>query len=502
MSVVFWCAAILTAVFLHFSSEKVPDPDVLYHFRHAEIYGRAGVAGLFSGDFPWLPYSVIGAYGADLWYGFHLLVIPFTWIEDPVLGLRLAGVFTTALFLFLIYRAYSLLALRPAAFWAFFLLFSSAFLLHRIAMLRPHVLSLSLHVLLFALLAAGGLWGVFLTALASTFLHLSLFVVSFLVFGIFAATKWAAEKIFPWRQGLALTGGILAGWILRPHPFGAAKIAYVQVFRFVLEKAGGLPLDFGSELFPLSFNARNNFWLFMAVWLGVLLFCLWKMLVRHAAISDGARTVFFSSAALSTLFLLMSLGFARRAFEFFSAFAVIFIGLAFAQVFAAGRRAWIAVVALFILLVPYSAAQRQRAADSFGKDPHRFESAARWMADHSRPGDIVFHASWDLFPELFFWNAKNFYVGGMDPIFQYARDPRLAWEAHHLNRGMTEFTCPARFCNEDNRRRTYRALKTDFNARYVLLAKPEDLGLYYYLQSDSGFELMHDDQSAAVFEIQ
>ena len=67
---------------------------------------------------------------------------------------------------------------------------------------------------------------------------------------------------------------------------------------------------------------------------------------------------------------------------------------------------------------------------------------------------------------------------------------------------MTEFTCPARACNEDNRRRIYRALKADFNARYVLLAKPEDVGLYYYLQSDSGFELMYDDQSAAVFEIQ
>ncbi len=199
-TVVFLCVSVLTAFFLQFSSDRIADPDILYHFRHAEIYGRAGAAGLFAADFPWVRYSVISEYASDLWYGFHLLLVPFTWAEDPILGLRLAGVFTTALFLFLIYAAYSRLELRPAAFWPFFLLFSSAFVLHRLAMLRPHALSLGLHVLLFAFLAVGNIWGVFVVALASTFLHLSLFVVSFFIFGIFAAIKLISEKALPWRS--------------------------------------------------------------------------------------------------------------------------------------------------------------------------------------------------------------------------------------------------------------------------------------------------------------
>jgi hypothetical protein len=90
----------------------------------------------------------------------------------------------------------------------------------------------------------------------------------------------------------------------------------------------------------------------------------------------------------------------------------------------------------------------------------------------------------------------------MDPIFQYARDPRLFWEAYHLYSGRREFTCAVRFCDETNARRTYRALKADFKARYVFLTKPDDLALYYYFLSDGSFALKQENQSSAVFEIQ
>jgi hypothetical protein len=60
-----------------------------------------------------------------------------------------------------------------------------------------------------------------------------------------------------------------------------------------------------------------------------------------------------------------------------------------------------------------------------GWDPHRFESGAKWIAANSQPGEIVFNARWEYFPELFFWKTKNVYSNGMDPIFQYAFDPDL-----------------------------------------------------------------------------
>ena len=140
----FILAALAVSFYLHFNSDKFPDPDIFYHFRHAALYAGGG---LFSSEFPWTPYSVIGRYSADIWYGFHVLLIPFVWIDDPLVGMRLAGVVVTASCLLSVYLVCLRIEIKPALLWPFVLLFSSAFLLHRLTMLRPHVLSLGLSVL-------------------------------------------------------------------------------------------------------------------------------------------------------------------------------------------------------------------------------------------------------------------------------------------------------------------------------------------------------------------
>ena len=208
-TLVFVCITLAVAAFLHFSVDKFPDPDVFYHYRHAEIYASEG--GIFRTSFPWVRYSVINKFSSDLWYGFHLLLIPFTLASDPILGMQLAGVFITFLFLIVSYAACSCLKIWPALFWPFFLLFSSAFLLHRLAMLRPQVLSLSLTMLLFALLATESIWGILIAALASTFLHLNFFFVSLAVLGVFtlmALLQRNRRTVLLLATGLAFPNGL------------------------------------------------------------------------------------------------------------------------------------------------------------------------------------------------------------------------------------------------------------------------------------------------------
>ena len=301
-SSIFLCAALFVSVFLHFSSEKFPDPDVFYHFRHVEIYASGGAAGLFRTDFPWAQYSVIHKFSSDIWYGFHLMLTPFTWGADRLFGLQAAGIVITFVFLVLSWTACSRLEIRLAAVWPFVTLFSSAFVLHRLAILRPHPLSLGLHILLFAFLAAGNIRGVFLSVMVSTFLHLNLFFISFLILAVFGVIKLFTEKQFAWREGLALTGGVLAGWALRPNPLGAAQIVYTQVFQLTLEKLAGAALNFGSELQPLTFTAGSNYWPFILIWLGILLYAARQVFIKRAPLPNRAQTLLFGSAALSLIF--------------------------------------------------------------------------------------------------------------------------------------------------------------------------------------------------------
>ena len=493
--------SLLVAMFLHLSSDKFPDPDVFYHFRHAEIYGDAGAGGIFRTDFPWVHYSVISRFSSDLWYGFHLVLVPFTWLGDSILGMKLAGIFVTFAFLVLYYLACGKLGVKPALFWPFFLLFSSAYLLHRLGMLRPQALSLALSVYLFALLAIGNIWGVFFAALASTCLHLNFFFVSFLILAVFAAIKIFNEKMVPWRESVALVAGVVLGWLLRPNPLGAAKILYVQLFQLTLEKVGGIPLEFPSEMSPLRFRIYSNYLLFTLILLSSLLYLFWVLFKQNRRLSIQDRTVLLTSASLSVIFLLLSVLFARRAFDFCSGFGVLLIALVFSRYLHENWPARLALTCAFVFLVPYSLTLRNQVL-SVGWDPHRFESGAKWIAANSEPGEIVFNARWEYFPELFFWNTKNFYSNGMDPIFQYAFDSDLYRKAYYLATDrMGQMVRSDTGDNEQGSIDSYKILKEDFKARYVFLAKPFDRSLYFRLRRDSRFSLKLENDSSAVFQI-
>src|SRR5438874_6119855 len=70
---------------------RVVDADAFYHLKHAWVY-RTG--GLLQTAFPWTQYSAIRREAADLWYGFHVLLLPLTF-GDLVTGLRVGAFLVT-----------------------------------------------------------------------------------------------------------------------------------------------------------------------------------------------------------------------------------------------------------------------------------------------------------------------------------------------------------------------------------------------------------------------
>jgi hypothetical protein len=346
------------------------------------------------------PYSVIDKFSSDIWFGFHILLVPFAWVGDPVLGMQLAGVFITTLCLFSVYLACVYLAIKAPFLWPFVLLFSSAFLLHRLTMLRPHVLSLGLSLLLLSLLAAGHIRGVFIAAFACAWLHLSLFFVPLMLLGVMVVAKLVTAKSLPWRESLALTGGLVGGWLLRPNPLGAAQIAYVQVFQLSFDKLAGVPLELGSELLPLTFAINSNYLPFTILWSFALLYLFWKSSFDGTQFAAVQRTALFSGSILSLLFFLLSVLFARRAFDFCSAFGTIVIAPVYWQ--STIRKKWLhaALAGLFVILSLYGISLRNRLL-SLAPRFDRLAGAAKWIEINANPGDIVFNAAEKIFPGCF-----------------------------------------------------------------------------------------------------
>ena len=176
------------------------------------------------------------------------------------------------------------------------------------------------------------------------------------------------------------------------------------------------------------------------------------------------------------------------------------LALVFSHFFTGPKWLRIGVFGLFAVLALYGTSLRNRVL-AIGWQADRVAGAARWLEANSKPGDIVFNVRWEYFPELFFWNTKNRYTGGMDPIFQYAFDAELYRAGLTVGATRNSLLCAGGSCLETTGADSYRILKEKFKARYVFLLKQADPKLYFYLLNDKRFELKKQDEAAAVFEL-
>src|SRR3989344_7689545 len=160
--------AAISAVF-QYSSPNIADPDGFYHLAHARFYGQNS---FFDSSFPWTQFSVIKTYASDLWYGFHILLIPFSFLGAA--GLKIASVFLTFAVLVGLWRLFKKLKVKWAALWPIFFFISAPNIMHRLLMLRPHNFSMALGALILLFFAAGAAWPIFIFGFLLAWIHLSL----------------------------------------------------------------------------------------------------------------------------------------------------------------------------------------------------------------------------------------------------------------------------------------------------------------------------------------
>lgn len=491
----------------------VADLDGFYHLGHAAAYLEGS---LFDSSLPWATRSVIGDYGGDLWWGFHMLLLPFAALGDVALGMRLAGWALTAglgIAVFWILRRHGV---SWPAVWAAAFLLVVPNVLFRHLMVRPHVVSLAAGLTVLSVLVRGRWWWIAVLGALVSWVHLSLF---WFVPGLALAYAVARVPVtvllgredpdtgVPIRMAVpAAIVGSLAGWLLRPDPLAAATLLNVQLVELLAAKAAELPLTFAVELSPLSpLELVRMGGLFAPVWLVALVGT-----GRAAARGDLARlgqakaTLLVSALLVSTAFLGLALVSARRAMEQWVAFGFVALPLLGAVI---DPTAWrrplrLAGACLVVAQLVWSGWRHTLNARLVAFPADTLEGAATFLATNSAPGDVVFHTRWDNFGPLFAHNRTNRYLGGMDPIFQFAHDPRSYWEFFYLSADVTSaWTCDAYPCAQGTATDTHVAMTDHFGARWVLVEPRRNPGFARYLLDDPGFELAFDQGRTAVFEV-
>ena len=131
-----------------------PDPDSFYHARMAVMIRDVG----FIRTFPWLSETVLAKSYVDHHMLYHILLIPFVTVFDPMVGMKVAAALFGVIAFYALYRLLKAMK-APCPEWLTLVAALSSSFLYRMSLPRAPSLSIALLIAaVWALIAKKPRW--------------------------------------------------------------------------------------------------------------------------------------------------------------------------------------------------------------------------------------------------------------------------------------------------------------------------------------------------------
>ncbi len=496
-----------------------PDPDSFYHARMATLIRDEGLPK----SFPWLPYTSLATTYIDQHYLYHVFLIPFVSVVDPLAGIKVATVLLTAVMATAFYGLLRTWRVRGAMLVTLLLLCVNPFMFRMSLAKTPNLAVAMLLVGLWLLFSFRNRW-LFFFAWFYVWVYggFSLLLVAAACFALagevhawfrrrhertWPVSRWIAElreapapRLGRYLHGFAaVILGVAAGLVVNPQfptnvRFYEAQLVKIGIINY--QNTIGV----GGEWYPYK----------AAELLPGTVFASILVLLGLAALIGAAKrqSVRSWTLGLLTVFLLAFTLKSRRYVEYYVPIAMAFGAFALSDAWSSRAlrdltkefrdlwrsRPWVKVVSMLVVLYlavgivgvairDLRGVQRDIAG---GLPAHSLEGAATWIRQHAQPGEVVLHSDWDEFPLLFYYNPDQRYIAGLDATFFYDQDPDRYWKWVKLTSGQTKAS------------EVYTQLRVDFDASYVLLTK-DHVSMDAMLAGTPGLRLRYEDTQAKVY---
>jgi hypothetical protein len=517
-----WYFILFGVIFSYFSflqlPQVLPDPDSFYHARLSQILG----AGKIQENFPYLKFTTLNDGYIDHHFLYHLFLVPFVKIFDPLQGIKIAQALLTSLFIFLFYWFLKKEKIKYSLFWTLLLALNSPFIF-RVLLIKANSFSLIFLLLGLYFIFNKKYWPLFtlsyLYVLAYggwplMFLMVIFYVISKSLENVFFVSKirkiieklinkispFKKEKFFK-KESLMIffTGinGILLGVFLNPYFPKNLSFYYQQIVQIGIVNYGD-KVNVGGEwsVYPFWELLNSSGVIFIFFFLALILF-----FISFKKQNAKSLTLFF----LSALFLAATLK-SRRYVEYLIPFVILFSAFSvslflkdeffkevkkiFWTLYIKFKVIFFIIVSILIwgfVFISFNDVIEVKRDLSHGSDFNYYKGAGVYLKNNSKPGDIVFHADWDDFPPLFYHSPNNYYIVGLDPTFMYNYDKDLYREYENITMGV-------------DRQDLYDKILNDFGASYVFL-DVDHLSFNDNLISDRNFELVYKDNEAIIYKV-
>ncbi|HCH62900.1 MAG: hypothetical protein CL927_16370 [Deltaproteobacteria bacterium] len=391
--------ALLGFGLLQAADPRLADYDSWFHIRYAWLLRHRGPWMAFD----WMPHTFFAEGWVDHQWLYHLLLIPFTFVDDLRVGAKAsAAVFSAGA----VAAFAAVLHHRKVAWpvlWAAVLLAGSRFLMVRLMMPRTQALSLAFLLV--------GWW------LATEHRHRALAVVGFFygwtyhVAAMLVPTALATTlpaQATPLRRRSIVVGvaaaAVAVGLFCTPYMPRSAEYFWLHVVEKV---ANQRQLEVGAEWFPI----QTRLWLLhMAPALAVGIATVAAALVR----GTRAERDTLSAGILALGWGLLAL-WSQKWIEMAVPFGLLFTALLWRDV--GIRPHWLLWAPLVAIWNGSQAVDHVRTTV-----PDHTRLAAIGAMLQADPGP-VFHPDWTDFSELFHYAPDCTFTVGLDPTFLAAADP-------------------------------------------------------------------------------
>lgn len=502
-------------------SQYFGDGDAFYHSKMALFLAQ----GRILQSMPWMQFSTLREHFTDHQLLYHLLLAPFTFInQNPLIGIKVA----TALFAVLMVVILYWLLKQNKVVWPWLMAASMAsfeVMTFRLNLVKVNSLSLIVIWFLIYALFKRKIWLAALLGFIFVYLYagwpLAIFIclIYFLadyiyhqihtkkihffwnkVIHVFHAEKKVGQF---WQFLIALGLGHLVAIIINPY-FPQNLYFYYQQFVQIGIVNLGYKIAVGNEWYGISLLQLISYapLLFIACFITFFLLAFNLKKVSH-------KTWF--AFLLTFIFMFLSLK-SRRYAEYYIPFGLLFSAFGISDL--VRFTPWNKIVklwnelhlALKIFLSAVTIAMLTLVMPGLYKDlfnpnisrrwtMHKYEKAAQWLKNNTPQNSLVFNNMWDDWGLLFYQNDHNYYIIGLDPTFMYNYDPLLSkkyfdialYKDPNVSYGPDQVTS---------------IIKNNFKSSYVIIEKSDPYRqMTNNIMSAKNSSLLYQDEEVYIFHI-
>lgn len=498
------------------SGNTFADPDSFYHIKITQLTWENGPVKVF----PYLPFTTLNYFFADHHFLYHVLLIPFILIFGAITGMKVATAFFAALATltyFFILKSFKL----KFPLWNTALFLGASGFVFRAGLAKASAPGIILSMLIFWAMLKRKYYLIFALCFIYVYTHggwpMVFIILGAVLLGrIFTRWNRGARTIrtLILREDFILSGavfaGISAGLVI--NPFFPSNLFFYrdQILEIALRGYSGV-INVGMEWYPAKpLNILGDSSSLVAVFGGAIVVLMSAM--TNAKIRRANRQIcrhqaekFTAALLMALIFLVLTLRSQRHIeyFEpFFGLFSAIFLTLALASVhehlflkYLRSIFSWSKLVYCFIIAYVFVGAPLLGVRTILGVKKlydqgipiDKYADSSKYMADNSQPGDLVVTSDWDDFPPLFFYNSKNYYIAGLDPVFFYRQNPELYAEWANITTAKQKTGIGV-------------LLGDKLQAKYFLVEK-DHRDLIINLQTEPRLQIVFDGRESRVYRV-